>query len=403
MRAARHPSCALAELGIVTALGNSIDETWPRLVAGDQSRFVERDDLSPGAPHRFGAVVGDLPAVPASLQHFACRNNELALAAYQQIAGGVDAARRRFGGDRVGVVVGTSTSGIDAAESAFRDRARSGQLPARFDLAQFEHGGLSEFLALVAGARGPHYAIATACSAGAKALVSARALLELDLCDAVIAGGVDALCQLTVQGFGSLQVIASGITNPMSRNRDGLTLGEGAALFLVTRDGDGSQVLGAGESSDAYHMSAPEPAGIGAESCMRAALADARLAPEAISYLNLHGTGTPQNDAVESRAVERVFGRGLPCSSTKPLVGHALGASGAIEAAFCWMLLARRDGASMQVPPHRWDGEMDPEIASLELAKPGSRVIAQGPAAVMSTSLGFGGSNCALILGDTRP
>ncbi len=386
----------------MTALGDSIDETWPRLVAGDQSRFVERDDLSPGVARRFGAVVGDLPAVPASLRHLACRNNELALAAYQQIAGGVDAARRRFGDHRIGVVVGTSTSGIASAERAFRERAQTGRLSADFDLAQFEHGGLPEFLALVAGARGPHYSIATACSAGAKALVSARALLELDLCDAVIAGGVDSLCQLTAQGFGSLQAIASGITNPMSRNRDGLTLGEGAALFLVTRDGDGIQVLGAGESSDAYHMSAPEPAGVGAESCMRAALADAGIAPGAIAYLNLHGTGTPQNDAVESRAVERVFGRGLPCSSTKPLVGHALGAAGAIEAAFCWMLLARRDGASMQVPPHRWDGETDPEIAPLELAKPGSRVIAQAPAAVMSTSFGFGGSNCTLILGDAR-
>ena len=402
-RSAPHPPCALAELGVVTALGVSIEETWPRLVAGDQSRFVERDDLSPGVVRRFGAVVADLPAVPASLRHLACRNNELALAAYQQIAGGVDAARRRFGDHRIGVVVGTSTSGIASAERAFRERAQTGRLSADFDLAQLEHGGLPEFLALLAGVCGPHYAIATACSAGAKALVSARALLELDLCDAVIAGGVDSLCQLTARGFGALQSIATGITNPMSRNRDGLTLGEGAALFLVTRDGDGIQLLGAGESSDAHHMSAPDPAGGGAESCMRAALADARLAPEAIAYLNLHGTGTPQNDAVESKAVERVFGHGLACSSTKPLVGHLLGASGAVEAAFCWMLLARRDGDAMAVPPHRWDGATDPELAALELAKPGTRVAAPLPVAVMSTSFGFGGSNCALVLGDARP
>ena len=136
---------------------------------------------------------------------------------------------------------------------------------------------------------------------------------------------------------------------------------------------------------------------------MRAALADARLAPEAIAYLNLHGTGTPQNDAVESKAVERVFGHGLACSSTKPLVGHLLGASGAVEAAFCWMLLARRDGDAMAVPPHRWDGATDPELAALELAKPGTRVAAPLPVAVMSTSFGFGGSNCALVLGDARP
>jgi 3-oxoacyl-[acyl-carrier-protein] synthase-1 len=396
-------ACVLAELGVVSALGASQDETWPRLVAGDQSCLVRRDDLSPAVPRRFGAVTAALPALPASLRRLDCRNNQLALAAYEQIANGVDAARRRFGAHRIGVVVGTSTSGIASAEDAFRERARTGQLAASFDLAQLEHGGLSEFLALVAGARGPHYVVATACSAGAKALVSARALLDLDLCDAVIAGGVDSLCQMTAQGFASLQALASDVTNPMSRNRDGLTLGEGGALFLVTRDGDGIRLLGAGESSDAHHMSAPDPAGAGAEACLRAALADARLAPESIAYLNLHGTGTPQNDAVESGAVNRVFRRGITCSSTKPLVGHLLGAGGAVEAAFCWMLLARREGDVLAVPPHRWDGAGDLDLPALELAKPGTRVAAPRPAAILSTSFGFGGSNCALVLGDARP
>lgn len=393
----------LAELGIVSALGASHDETWQRLIAGDPSCLVQRDDLSPSVPRRFGAVSATLPAVPTSLRQFDCRNNQLALAAYEQIANGVDAARRRFGAHRIGVVAGTSTSGIASAEDAFRERARTGQLAASFDLAQLEHGGLSAFVATVAGARGPHYVVATACSAGAKALVSARALLELDLCDAVIAGGVDSLCQMTAQGFASLQALASDVTNPMSRNRDGLTLGEGGALFLVTRDGDGIRLLGAGESSDAHHMSAPDPAGAGAEACMRAALADAQLAPASIAYLNLHGTGTPQNDAVESGAVDRVFGRGIACSSTKPLVGHLLGAGGAVEAAFCWLLLTRRDGDVLAVPPHRWDGASDPELPALELAKPGTRVAAPRPAAILSTSFGFGGSNCALVLGDARP
>jgi 3-oxoacyl-[acyl-carrier-protein] synthase-1 len=393
----------LAELGIVTSLGASQDEAWSRLVGGDQSRFLQRDDLSPAVARRFGAVAAALPGVPASLRHLDCRNNQLALAAYEQIADGALAARLRFGAQRIGVVVGTSTSGIASAENAFRERARTGRLAASFDLAQLEHGGLSEFIARVAGARGPHYAVATACSAGAKALISARALLELDLCDAVIAGGVDSLCQMTAQGFGALQAIARDITNPMSRNRDGLTLGEGAALFLVTRAGDGVRLLGAGESSDAHHMSAPEPAGVGAEACMRAALADAQLTPGSIAYLNLHGTGTPQNDAVESHAVDRVFGHELACSSTKALVGHLLGAGGAVEAGFCWMLLARRDGDAMAIPPHRWDGASDPELAVLELAEPGARVAAPRPAAVMSTSFGFGGSNCALVLGDARP
>jgi 3-oxoacyl-[acyl-carrier-protein] synthase-1 len=389
-------------MGVVTALGASQDETWPRLVAGDATRLVQRDDLSPAVPRRFGAVTAALPAIPASLRQLDCRNNQLALAAFQQIAARVDAARERFGAHRIGVVVGTSTTGIASAEDAFRERARTDRFPATFDLAQLEHGGVSEFIAGVAGARGPHYAVATACSAGAKALVSARSLLELDLCDAVVAGGVDSLCQTTAQGFGALQALANDVTNPMSRHRDGLTLGEGGALFLVTRDGSGVQLLGAGESSDAHHMSAPEPAGLGAEGCMRAALADAQIPADAIAYLNLHGTGTPQNDAAESMAVERVFGRALLCSSTKPLVGHLLGAGGAVEAAFCWLLLARRKGDAIAVPPHRWDGARDPELAPLRLAEVGATVAALRPAAVMSTSFGFGGSNCALVLGDAR-
>ena len=185
----------------------------------------------------------------------------------------------------------------------------------------------------------------------------------------------------------------------MSRNRRGLTLGEGAALFLLTRDGAGIELLGVGESSDAYHMSAPDPDGRGAESAMRSALEDARLAPEDVCYLNLHGTGTPQNDAMESRAVVRVFGEALPCSSTKPLVGHALGAASALEAAFCWLALERVRDGWLTLPPHVFDGERDPELPSLHLVGV-SEAIPVGPHVVVaSNSFGFGGSNCTLLLG----
>jgi 3-oxoacyl-[acyl-carrier-protein] synthase-1 len=211
---------------------------------------------------------------------------------------------------------------------------------------------------------------------------------------------VDTLCGLTANGFVSLQAVAKGLTNPMSRNRSGITLGEGAALFVVTREPGGVQLLGAGESNDAHHMSAPEPEGKGAEACMRAALVDAGLEPEAIAYLNLHGTGTPQNDATESAAVERVFARPVPCSSTKPLVGHALGASGALEAGFCWMMLERRDGTRITPPPHRWDGLRDPELPALALVPEASWIHASAPTAIMSNSFGFGGSNCSVILAE---
>jgi 3-oxoacyl-[acyl-carrier-protein] synthase-1 len=400
-----HPSCRLAALGMHHALGRNLAEIAPRLEEGDRSGIVSRDDLVAEASGLYGVAPGELPALPRELAEYECRNNRLALSALAQIRPALDAAILAFGAHRIGVVVGSSTSGFAEAEHAFRERARTGALPASFSLAQIEFGGLCELVARVAGVEGPRQTPSTACSTGAKALLSARALLEQGFCDAVIAGAVDSLCRLTANGFGALHAVASGITNPMSVNRDGLTLGEGAALFLVTREPGGIQLLGGGESSDAHHMSAPEPAGRGAEQCMRAALADAGLASDAISYLNLHGTGTSQNDAMESAAVSRVFTAGVPCSSTKPLVGHTLGASGAIEAGFCWLVLERRSrhGGRLRLPPHRFDGVPDPALPALALVRKGQEVAAASPVALMTNSFGFGGSNCALVLGDPRP
>jgi 3-oxoacyl-[acyl-carrier-protein] synthase-1 len=384
---------------MVSALGSTTAETWPRLVAGDQARFTERDDLIPGRARPFGQVREELPEIPRSLSRYACRNNQLALAAFEAIHGSVREAIRSLGASRVGIVAGSSTAGLAEAEHAVREHTRSGSLPAAFDRIQLEHGGLAEFLRQVSGVRGPCYALSTACSTGAKALVSARGLLDLGVCDAVIAGAADSLCRLTASGFHSLQAVCEGITNPMSRNRDGLTLGEGAAFFLVTRDRGGIQLLGGGESSDAHHMSAPQPEGRGAESSMRSALLDARLSADDIAYVNLHGTGTPHNDSMESAALGRVFDTPPPSSSTKPLMGHTLGASGALEAAVCWLILAQEDAQGLSLPPHRYDGQRDPALPPLPLVGEGERCPPGSPRVLMSNSFGFGGSNCSLALG----
>jgi len=253
------------------------------------------------------------------------------------------------------------------------------------------------FLARYLGLRGPAYTVSTACTSSAKAFASARGLLRHDLCDAVLVGGVDSLCRLTINGFTALESTTTALSNPMSRNRCGINIGEGAALFLLTRDEAAVELLGIGESSDAHHISAPHPAGSGAEAAMRAALADAGLPASAVDYLNLHATATPRNDEMESRAVARVFPQGVAASGTKPLTGHTLGAAGATELAFCW--LALRDG---RLPPHLWDGVVDPELPRLDLIG-GERHFARTRGRVcMSNSFAFGGSNASLLIGDAR-
>ncbi len=391
--------CRLAALGHVSALGRVRGEVWERLVAGDSSRLTLDSERVPERSIWVGEVRESLPEIPAALARFACRNNQLALAALEPIAAEVTAAVARFGPARVGVVLGTSTSGVGDAEAAVAHREKTGVLAREFHYDQLEFGGLARFVAEAIGARGPAYTLSTACSSGARALASARSLVAMGVCDAVVSGAADSLCGLTTNGFAALGAISAGVTNPWSVNRDGLTLGEASALFLVTGEPGGIQLLGVGDSSEAHHMSAPDPEGRGAETAMRGALEDAGLAPEQIAYLNLHGTGTPQNDAMESAAVERVLGTELPCSSTKPLVGHTLGAAGAIEAAFCWLVLAERAGGALSVPPHVWDGARDPALAMIHLAAKGERATYSSAAYVMTNSFGFGGNNCTLILG----
>jgi 3-oxoacyl-[acyl-carrier-protein] synthase-1 len=237
--------------------------------------------------------------------------------------------------------------------------------------------------------------VSTACSSSAKVFASARSLIFAGVCDAVLIGGVDSLCAMTLCGFSSLEAVDPNITNPMRANRAGINIGEAAVLFMLSKGGQGVQLLGVGESSDAHHMSAPEPDGVGAEAAMRAALADAGLRPEDIDYVNLHGTGTIHNDSMESKAVARVFGLNTPCSSTKALVGHTLGAAGAIEAAFCWIAL-NTQGDEVPLPPHIWDGCRDPELPEIRLVESGEF----GPIRfTLSNSFAFGGSNCSVILG----
>lgn len=396
------PPARLAALGIVNALGRGADAVWPRLVEGDTTGLVRRADLVRGRDLLVGAVDAALPKLDERLAHYDCRNNAFTLAALDEIAGPIAAALERHGPDRIGVVMGTSTSGSAECEAAMVHEAEHGVLAPRFRYAQLEFGGTAGFVAEALGLTGPALTLSTACSSSARALASARSLLRTGLCDAVVAGGSDSLCGLTTNGFSALQAVSDDVCNPFSANRSGLTLGEGAAVFLVTGEPGGIQLLGVGESSEAHHMSAPDPEGRGAATSMHGALEDAGLTPGDVAYLNLHGTATPLNDAMESRAVSDVLGPEVPCSSTKPLVGHTLGAAGATELAFCWLVLARREGDTLRLPPHAFDGMIDPEIAPVRLAAKGECIEAPRPAVLMTNSFGFGGNNCTLVIGEDQ-
>ncbi|HEJ2439733.1 TPA: beta-ketoacyl-[acyl-carrier-protein] synthase family protein [Burkholderia multivorans] len=385
----------LSAPGMINALGATTEDIVAALRAGTAPGMGPRSDVAGGG--WVGRAVSTLDiAPPATLAHFDCRNNRLLLAALAQIRPGIDAAIERYGARRIGVVIGTSTSGIQAAEHALAQRAATGAMPPGFDYRQMEIGTAAPFVRAVLGVTGPAYTLSTACTSSAKAFAAARRLLRLKLCDAVVVGGADSLCELTLQGFASLESVSPTRTNPMSRNRNGINIGEGAALFLMGRDETAVRLAGVGESSDAHHISAPDPAGHGAEDALRAALADAGVASSAIGYLNLHATATRLNDEMEANVTARVFPHGVPASGTKPLTGHMLGAAGATELGFAWLVLAR----GIPLPRHHWDGEHDAALPALDLVD-GDRHLG-GDATeryAMSNSFAFGGSNASLILG----
>lgn len=389
----------LNALGVICSLGRGPDDVARTLFAGDCSGMQRESGWVPDRSLTVGAVKGNLAAIPAELQQQKSRNNQLLLEAALQIRDDIDHAIERYGRERIAVVLGTSTSGIDEASRGIAHYLQAQQFPAEYDYQQQELSAPATFLADWLNIGGPAYVISTACTSSARALMSAQRLLDLNLCDAVLCGGVDSLCGLTLNGFSALDAVSDERCKPFSVNRQGINIGEAAALFIMSKHPAGTQtiaLLGAGASSDAHHISAPEPSGRGAAQAMHKALKRAGLQPEHIGYLNLHGTATQHNDAMESHAVAQVFPLGVPCSSTKPMTGHTLGAAGALEAAFCWLSLTHDNALA----PHLWDGQPDPALPALQWVIPGQTLAASPQRCLMSNSFAFGGNNVSLIIGD---
>ncbi len=387
----------LNECALVCALGEDLATIRRRLLIDAESGLEVSDTCSPGRMLPLGRVNAALPSVahlPLSLQS---RNNALALAALAQIRPAMDAAIARHGAHRVAVIIGTSTSGVGETEGAIAAHAHTGALPEGYHYGQQEMASSAELLARELGVSGPAYVHSSACSSSAKAMASAARLIRMGLVDAVLTGGVDTLCGFTVAGFSALESVSDTRCHPLGEGRKGINIGEGAALFLMSRKPAAVSLCGWGESSDGHHISAPDPEGGGARIAMREALQRAGIAAGDVDYINLHGTATVQNDAMESRAVEALFGLDVAVSSTKPFTGHTLGAAGAIEAAFCWLAM-QDDNPEGLLPPHLWNGARDTTLPALRVAEPGAR-LGRPIRYALSNSFAFGGSNASLVFG----
>lgn len=352
----------------------------------------------------FGEVKAPLRVFPAGLDaaHHS-RNNQLLWHSLVQLEPQIQKAIERFGQARIAVVMGTSTTGVDENIDVFKQgAAHQDWSKGEFKQQQQFFSAPADFVAEVYGLTGLTYGISTACTSGARALISAARLLQSGLCDAVICGGVDTLSPLTISGFGSLSVLSEQRCNPFSVNRDGINIGEGSAVFIMSReplDDHRIALLGYGSSSDAYHMSSPHPEGEGAISAFANALAHAKQSPQAIGWINLHGTGTQHNDQMESLAVATIFGDHTACTSTKSYTGHTLGAAGAVEAAILWAVISRQHNPLGKLPPQLWDKQTDPTLPPIRLTDEQSQW-QTGRRIGASSSFAFGGNNSVLILGE---
>ena len=331
---------------------------------------------------------------------FHCRNNQLAKLALDtdEFRENVEKAKQKYGANRIGIFLGSSTSGSASTEVAYQIRKETGELPENYDFMHTHNfTSLLDYTQRSLGITGVGHVISTACSSSAKVFAAAHRHIESGFCDAAIVGGVDTLTQISIYGFHSLQLTSAEPCHPWDEKRDGISIGEAAGFALLETaesvdSAEGVILKGYGESSDAYHMSTPHPEGKGAANAIKNALNSAGLSPEDINYINAHGTATPSNDAAEDNALTSVFGTNTPCSSTKGWTGHTLGAAGITEALICMLVLENQflpATLNLTTP--------DPSLKSqvlLDNIKPEQPI-----ENVISNSFGFGGSNCSLIFG----
>ena len=422
----------LSKPGVMSCAGNNIEELWQAVTEGNQ-KGIKKYKACNGEEY-FAARIDDKSLKPSG-GRYDMKVMRIENAALNQIAEEVAAVKERYGADRVAVCVGSCDNGTEFSVAAHRKFFTEGEFPADYNLEIQGADYAATFVAEKFGITGPANCFSTACSSSAGAIIKAAEMIKAGLADAVVAGGIDIASDTTLVGFGALEAVSSEITNPFSRNRHGITLGDGAAFFVLTREPltvvepvettlspsgltrGPVRLLGWGESADAYHMTSPDPSGAGAEKAIRRALESAGLATSDVGYINLHGTGTKFNDSMEAKAVAAIFGEArnagagddgganaasVPVSTTKPVTGHTLGASAALEAAICWKALMENQekNANIKLPLQLWDGQRDEELPVLNIVDKKSDGGSKGPLKVcLSNSFAFGGANACLALG----
>jgi len=386
----------LSAPGLICCAGKNRNELYDSCLNGYQDGIVMREEPGTNGKFPVGLIPEELPEITAlpepAAYAGATRIIRIIDAALEQIRPDIEKAIAKYGKEKIGVCFGTCDNGSEGSLLAHQSLLAQGSFPKDYSL-RFQSASFpAEFIAGKFGLSGTVFTVATACASGASAIIRGAELIRSGLCGAVIAGGADIVSDTVFAGFHSLEAISDSLTNPFSKNRKGLNLGEGAAFFLLdSEENSAVELLGAGESADAYHITAPGTDGAGPAKAMRAALVNAGLDSGQIGYINLHGTGTELNDKAEGFAMKEVFNHVPPISSTKPITGHTLGAAGALEAAICWMVLTEKRG----LPIHCWDGVRDEEIPVF----PGVADGQKAPSICMSNSFAFGGCNVSLILG----
>ena len=377
---------------IISAAGSSSDENLSSLLSG--KRFLSKScEFHPQNEFLVGKFNGALPSFSSKTkEHFKTRTNALLLNTMLEIGDEIKRAIKKYDKSRVGVVLGTTTSGVEENYEAFKEFIKTDAF--KFNIDRNCLANVAEFVSDFYELSGPSYCVSTACTSGVKAVIEAKRLIESELCDAVICGGVDSLNTLTINGFNSLSILSSAPSQAFSKNREGINIGEGAGLFLLSRD-EISNVIVAGSASncDAFHMTQPDFSAKMAVNCIESALK--RASVSRVDYVNLHGTGTQANDKMEAKAVNLTLGATF-ASTLKPQIGHTLGAAGAIESAICAMLCMEENST---LPPHVYDGEYDESLEAIYLVKSGTKFDVK---TAMSLSFAFGGDNAAIIFKRVR-